>query len=87
MGVKTVAIYSTADAKAPFVKEADEAICVGPAAASQSYLDVSKVIKVIRDTGAEAVHPGYGKNHHYVQMFHGPQFVTFLPFTVPRFPK
>mmetsp|Transcript_43900 Transcript_43900/g.105921 ORF Transcript_43900/g.105921 Transcript_43900/m.105921 type:complete len:313 (-) Transcript_43900:9-947(-) len=60
LGVKTVAIYSTADAQAPFVKEADEAVCVGPAAASQSYLNVDKVLQVIRDTGTEAVHPGYG---------------------------
>ena len=60
LGIKTVAIYSTADAKAPFVKTADEAICVGPAAASESYLNVPNVLKAIRDTGAEAVHPGYG---------------------------
>ncbi|KAL3935208.1 MAG: hypothetical protein SGBAC_009229 [Bacillariaceae sp.] len=60
LGVKTVAIYSTADAKAPFVQEADEAVCVGPAPANQSYLNVEKVLQVIRDTGTEAVHPGYG---------------------------
>ena len=60
LGIKTVAIYSTADAKAPFVKAADEAICVGPAASSESYLNVPNVLKAIRDTGAEAVHPGYG---------------------------
>ena len=61
LGVKTVAIYSTADAKAPFVKAADEAVCVGPAAAGKSYLNVDKVLQIIRDTGADAVHPGYGK--------------------------
>jgi propionyl-CoA carboxylase alpha chain len=60
LGIKTVAIYSTADAKAPFVKAADEAICVGPAASSESYLNVPKVLQAIRDTGAQAVHPGYG---------------------------
>jgi propionyl-CoA carboxylase alpha chain len=60
LGVKTVAIYSTADAKAPFVQEADEAYCVGPADVSQSYLNVEKVLEVIRETGAQAVHPGYG---------------------------
>lgn len=60
LGVKTVAIYSTADAKAPFVQEADEAVCVGPAPANQSYLNVEKLLQVIRDTGTEAVHPGYG---------------------------
>jgi propionyl-CoA carboxylase alpha chain len=60
LGIKTVAIYSTADAKAPFVKAADEAICVGPAASSASYLNVPRVLQAIRDTGADAVHPGYG---------------------------
>lgn len=58
LGIKTVAIYSTADAKAPFVQEADEAICVGPADSSLSYLNVPKVLEVIRQTGAQAVHPG-----------------------------
>lgn len=58
--MKTVAIYSTADAKAPFVQEADEAICVGPPPANESYLNVEKILQVIRDTGTQAVHPGYG---------------------------
>ena len=60
LGIKSVAIYSTADAKAPFVQEADEAICVGPSDSSLSYLNVPKVLEVIRETGAQAVHPGYG---------------------------
>ena len=60
LGIKTVAIYSTADAKAPFVKAADEAICIGPADSSASYLNVERVLQAIRDTGAQAVHPGYG---------------------------
>lgn len=60
LGIKTVAIYSTADAKAPFVQAADEAVCVGPADSSLSYLNVPKVLEVIRETGAQAVHPGYG---------------------------
>lgn len=60
LGIKTVAIYSTADAKAPFVQAADEAICVGPADSSLSYLNVPKVLEVIRQTGVQAVHPGYG---------------------------
>ncbi|KAG7354680.1 carboxylase propionyl-CoA carboxylase [Nitzschia inconspicua] len=60
LGIKTVAIYSTADAKAPFVQAADEAICVGPAASSESYLNVPKVLQAIRTTNAKAVHPGYG---------------------------
>eukprot|EP00980_Cylindrotheca_fusiformis_P016457 scaffold4903_cov125-Cylindrotheca_fusiformis.AAC.4 len=60
LGVKTVAIYSTADAKAPFVQAADEAVCIGPPPANQSYLNVEKVLQVIRETGTQAVHPGYG---------------------------
>ena len=60
LGIKTVAVYSTADAKAPFVSAADEAVCVGPAPASESYLNVERVLKAIRDVGAQAVHPGYG---------------------------
>ena len=60
LGVGTVAIYSTADSKAPFVQAADEAVCVGPAQANESYLNVENVVKAIRDTGAQACHPGYG---------------------------
>lgn len=60
LGIKSVAIYSTADSKAQFVQEADEAVCVGPADSSSSYLNVPKVLEVIRETGAQAVHPGYG---------------------------
>lgn len=58
--IKTVAIYSTADSKSPHVLEADEAICVGPAASSASYLNIDNICKAIEMTGAEAVHPGYG---------------------------
>ncbi|KAL7548441.1 hypothetical protein ACHAWF_011724 [Thalassiosira exigua] len=60
LGVETVAIYSTADARSPHVIAADEAVCVGPPASSSSYLDVDKVCEAIELTGAEAVHPGYG---------------------------
>lgn len=60
IGIKTVAIYSEADAEAPFVKEADEAACVGPAQAKKSYLDIHKVIEVAKQTQADAIHPGYG---------------------------
>eukprot|EP00521_Asterionellopsis_glacialis_P015377 CAMPEP_0195303474 /NCGR_PEP_ID=MMETSP0707-20130614/32845_1 /TAXON_ID=33640 /ORGANISM="Asterionellopsis glacialis, Strain CCMP134" /LENGTH=712 /DNA_ID=CAMNT_0040367031 /DNA_START=167 /DNA_END=2305 /DNA_ORIENTATION=- len=60
MGIDTVAVYSTADALAPFVQEAREAICIGPAASSESYLNVDKICKAITHTGAQAVHPGYG---------------------------
>jgi propionyl-CoA carboxylase alpha chain len=60
MGIKTVAIYSDADAQALHVRMADEAVHIGPAPANQSYIVIEKVMQAIRDTGAEAVHPGYG---------------------------
>lgn len=60
MGIKTVAVYSEADAGAPHVMQADEAVCLGPAPARESYLAVDKIMAAIRDTGATAVHPGYG---------------------------
>ena len=60
LDIDTVAVYSTADARAPFVQEADEKVCLGPPAASESYLNVEKVLQAIRHTGAQAVHPGYG---------------------------
>ncbi|GGD77971.1 acetyl-CoA carboxylase biotin carboxylase subunit [Croceicoccus mobilis] len=60
MGIETVAVYSDADARAPFVKMADEAVHIGPATASESYLVADKIIAAAKQTGAEAVHPGYG---------------------------
>ncbi len=60
MGIATVAIYSDADARAMHVAMADEAYHVGPAAVSASYLNVERIIEVARQSGAEAVHPGYG---------------------------
>ncbi|MGC6475078.1 MAG: acetyl-CoA carboxylase biotin carboxylase subunit [Parvibaculales bacterium] len=60
MGIKTVAVYSDADAQALHVQQADEAVHIGAAPASESYLIIDKIIKAIKDTGAEAVHPGYG---------------------------
>ncbi len=60
MGIATVAVYSDADARAPFVKMADEAVHIGPSAASESYLVPEKIIAACKQTGAEAVHPGYG---------------------------
>ncbi len=60
MGIQTVAVYSDADARAPFVKMADEAVHIGPAQASESYLIAEKIIEACKQTGAEAVHPGYG---------------------------
>ena len=60
MGIATVAVYSDADADALHVQMADEAVNIGPAASAESYLVVEKIIQACRDTGADAVHPGYG---------------------------
>ncbi|MEM6957937.1 MAG: biotin carboxylase N-terminal domain-containing protein [Myxococcota bacterium] len=60
MGLSTVAVYSDADEHAPFVREADEAVRLGPAPAAQSYLNVDAILDAIERTGADAVHPGYG---------------------------
>ena len=60
MGIQTVAVYSTADAKALHVQESNEAVCLGEPEAAQSYLNIDKVIAAARQTGAQAIHPGYG---------------------------
>ena len=60
MGIQTVAVYSDADARAPFVRMADEAVHIGPSPAAESYLIADKIIAAAKQTGAEAVHPGYG---------------------------
>lgn len=59
-GIKTVAVYSDADALAPHVKMADDAVRIGPAPVNESYLVIDNIIKAAKDTGADAVHPGYG---------------------------
>jgi propionyl-CoA carboxylase alpha chain len=60
MGIKTVAVYSDADAAALHVDMADEAVAIGPAPSAQSYLVIEKIVEACKKTGAEAVHPGYG---------------------------
>ncbi len=60
MGVKTVAVYSTADRESLHVRFADEAVCIGPPASKDSYLSVSKIMAAVEITNADAVHPGYG---------------------------
>ncbi len=60
MGIATVAIYSEADRNAPFVKYADEAVCVGPPPSNQSYLQADKIIEICKELGVEGIHPGYG---------------------------
>lgn len=60
MGIKTVAVYSDADADAPHVKMADEAVHIGPAPANQSYMVADKIFDAAKRTGAQAINPGYG---------------------------
>jgi acetyl-CoA/propionyl-CoA carboxylase biotin carboxyl carrier protein len=60
LGIRSVAVYSDADAGARHVREADVAVRIGPAAATESYLKIEAILQACRDTGAEAVHPGYG---------------------------
>ncbi|KAJ3212753.1 hypothetical protein HDU82_007134 [Entophlyctis luteolus] len=70
MGIKTVAVYSDADANSLHVRLADEAVNIGPPPTSQSYLAVDNIISAMKQTGAQAVHPGYGflsENFHFVE--------------------
>ena len=60
MGIATVAVYSEADRDAPHVLAADQAVCIGPAPSSESYLQEEKILAAARETGADAIHPGYG---------------------------
>lgn len=60
MGIATVAVFSEADRNTPFVRFADEAVCIGPAPSAQSYLRIDKILEAARLTGADAIHPGYG---------------------------
>ena len=60
MGIRTIAVHSDVDAAMPFVREADDAVCIGPAPARESYLVQAKILDAAKATGAEAIHPGYG---------------------------
>jgi acetyl-CoA carboxylase biotin carboxylase subunit len=60
MGIKTVAVYSKADASSLHVRFADEAVCIGPSASSESYLKIANIIAAAEITNADAIHPGYG---------------------------
>lgn len=60
MGISTVAVYSEADRNAPFVRFADEAVCIGPPPSKESYLVIEKIVQVCKDLNVDAVHPGYG---------------------------
>ena len=60
MGIRSVAVYSDADARAPHVRVADESVHIGPAPSKDSYLNIEKISVAAKRTGAEAIHPGYG---------------------------
>lgn len=80
MGIKSVAVHSTADADAMHVRMADEAVCIGPPSSMQSYLSIPAIISACEITGAQAIHPGYGflsENANFVQILedHG---ITFI---------
>ncbi len=80
MGIKSVAVHSTADADAMHVRMADESVCIGPPAGTDSYLSVPNLISACEITGAEAIHPGYGflsENANFVQVIedHGLKFI------------
>lgn len=84
MGIKTVAVHSTADANAMHVKLADEAVCIGPATAKDSYLNKAAIISAAMMTGADAIHPGYGflsENADFAEMVeaHGMVFIGPSP--------
>ena len=84
MGIKTVAVHSTADSDAMHVRLADESVCIGPAPARDSYLNKAAIISAATITGADAIHPGYGflsENADFAQMVedHGLTFIGPSP--------
>ncbi|MEG0043522.1 MAG: biotin carboxylase N-terminal domain-containing protein, partial [Massilia sp.] len=82
MGIRTVAVYSEADAGAKHVAVCDEAILIGPAAARDSYLRGQKIIEVAKATGAQAIHPGYGflsENAEFADAVHAAGLVFVGP--------
>ncbi|MGO4912375.1 acetyl-CoA carboxylase biotin carboxylase subunit [Leeuwenhoekiella sp. W20_SRS_FM14] len=84
MGIKTVAVYSTADAESLHVRFADEAVCIGPAPSSESYLKISNIMAAAEITNADAIHPGYGflsENARFSKICeeHGIKFIGASP--------
>ena len=89
MGIQTVAVYSTADSESLHVKFADEAVCIGPAASSESYLKISNIIAAAEITNADAIHPGYGflsENARFSKICeeHGIKFIGASPDMIDR---
>ena len=81
LGIKTVAAYSDPDASALHVRMADEAVHIGPAASADSYLRMDRIMQAVRDTGAEAVHPGYGflsENRDFSQALKVSSLLSYL---------
>src|SRR6516162_1599682 len=73
LGIATVAVHSTADADAMHVRLADESVCIGPPAASESYLNIPRLLVACEITGADALHPGYGflsENARFAEILH-----------------
>ncbi len=84
MGIKTVAIYSTADRESLHVKFADEAVCIGPPPSKESYLNISRIMAAVEITNADAIHPGYGflsENEKFAEicLLHGVKFIGPTP--------
>src|SRR5258707_690553 len=84
MGISTVAVHSEADSSAMHVRLADESVCIGPAAAAKSYLNIPSIIAACEITGAQAVHPGYGflsENARFAEIVqaHGYTFIGPKP--------
>lgn len=80
MGIKSVAVHSTADADAMHVRMADESVCIGPPAGTHSYLSIPAIISACEITGAQAIHPGYGflsENANFVQIVEDHE-ITFI---------
>lgn len=89
MGIKTVAVYSTADKDSLPVRFADEAVCIGPAISSKSYLSIPNIIAAAEITNADAIHPGYGflsENEKFSEICqqHGIKFIGALPDQIAR---
>nr|WP_315159277.1 acetyl-CoA carboxylase biotin carboxylase subunit [uncultured Flavobacterium sp.] len=89
MGIKTVAVYSTADAESLHVKFADEAVCIGPPPSNLSYLKMSNIIAAAEITNADAIHPGYGflsENAKFSKICqeHGIKFIGAAPEMIDR---